>query len=68
MPLRGAYPTSAWAVGHAFADPRSIHIPGNTAPGTYRLVIGLYRMADGSRLPIEAGDDSLVLETLILVQ
>ncbi|MCC7450296.1 MAG: hypothetical protein IT324_22955 [Anaerolineae bacterium] len=68
MPLRGAYPTSAWAVGQPFADPRSITIPGNLSPGQYRIVIGLYRAGDGSRLPVDTGGDALTLHTPITVR
>ncbi len=66
-PLRGDYPTSAWTPGRPFADPHSLQL-SNVPPGTYRLVIGLYRLGDGSRLPLDVGGDSLTLRTLIAVQ
>ncbi len=65
-PLHGDYPTSAWAVGHPFADPHTLQV--NAPPGTYRLVIGLYRASDGTRLPVDSGGDSLALQTPITVQ
>jgi hypothetical protein len=33
-------------------DPRVLSIPEGTAPGWYRLEVGLYRSADGVRLPV----------------
>ncbi len=68
MPLRGAYPTSAWAVGQPFADPHSLTVPANLAPGQYRIVIGLYRAGDGSRLPTDTGGDAFNLLTSIVVK
>jgi hypothetical protein len=65
-PLRGEYPTSAWATGHPFADSHTIQL-ASVPPGTYRLVIGLYRLADGSRLPVDTGGDSVTLQTPIIV-
>ncbi|MEP7289039.1 MAG: glycosyltransferase family 39 protein, partial [Chloroflexota bacterium] len=64
-PLRGSYPTSAWAVGIPLVDIHSLKV---TPPGTYRLVIGLYRPRDNSRLPVDLGGDSLTLQTPITVK
>lgn len=68
-PQNGEYPTSSWIVGSPFYDRHVIHINGDKVlPGTYRLVIGLYRPKDGSRLPRETGGDSVLLDTPIVVQ
>jgi 4-amino-4-deoxy-L-arabinose transferase-like glycosyltransferase len=64
-PRLGTYPTSAWAVGHPFADPRLLKID---QPGTYRIVIGLYRLTDGTRLLVDNGGDSVILQTPIVVK
>jgi hypothetical protein len=54
-PLQGDYPTSAWAAGEAFADPRMIRLQAGhreaLPPGAY-LLVGLYRLGDGTRLPV----------------
>jgi hypothetical protein len=68
-PLGGDYPTSAWASGHPFADPHPLVVDAASAPpGTYRLVIGLYRLSDQSRLPVDSGGDSVTLPTPITVR
>jgi hypothetical protein len=67
-PLQGDYPTSAWATGVSFSDPHIIQIPPDVPAGTYRLVIGLYRLHDGSRLPVDSGGDSLKLQTPIRIR
>jgi hypothetical protein len=67
-PLQGDYPTSAWATGAPFNDPHTIQIGADVAPGTYRLMIGLYRLRDGSRLPVDSGGDSLTLQTPITIR
>ncbi len=68
-PLRGVYPTSAWAPGQPFAEMRQIQIaPGKVPPGTYRLALGLYRPDDLSRLPVDSGGDTLILRTKVQVK
>jgi hypothetical protein len=68
QPYYGHYPTSAWAVNQPFEDPHALTVPADTAPGQYRIVVGLYRAGDGSRLPVDAGGDSLVLQTPIIIE
>ncbi len=69
-PLEGQYPTSLWAPNHPFVDSHHLSLDGVT-PGIYRLVIGVYRLSDGSRLPVTGGGtagDSLILQTPIVVK
>lgn len=63
-PLAGSYPTSVWAPYHPFADGHIVDMY-EVPPGTYRLLVGLYRLTDQSRLPI-ARDGVVVGETLLL--
>ncbi len=65
-PLQGDYPTTAWAAGQPFNDPRVL--PINLPPGTYWPVVGLYRAADGQRVPLDGGGDSVILQTPITVR
>jgi hypothetical protein len=51
QPLAGVYPTSLWSPGELIADPRTVALP--EGPGTYDLVVGLYRLDDGQRLPVD---------------
>jgi hypothetical protein len=52
-PLKNLYPTYYWNEEEVVPDPRVLSIPGGTAPGWYRLDVGLYRSADGTRLPLD---------------
>jgi hypothetical protein len=51
-PLKNLYPTYYWMEGEVVPDPRVLSVPEGTAPGWYRLEVGLYRSADGVRLPV----------------
>jgi len=61
-PLKNLYPTYYWGEGQTVPDPRTLSVPGDVAPGWYRLEVGLYRSGDDQRLPVldesgsEAGD------------
>jgi hypothetical protein len=68
QPYYGHYPTSAWAVNQPFEDPHALTVPADTPPGQYRIVVGLYRVADGSRLPVDVGGDTFVLRTPITIE
>jgi hypothetical protein len=47
-PLNGDYPTDWWSPGETIIDTRPLPLP----PEADRVTIGLYRLADGARLPI----------------
>ena len=64
-PLDGAYPTSAWLPGQTIHDPRFIPL-GETPPGQYQLIVGLYETASGRRLKTAEGNDFVALSTLTL--
>ena len=46
--LSGDYPTDWWSPGETIIDTRPLTLP----PEADRVTIGLYRLADGARLPI----------------
>ncbi len=54
-PLNGRYPTTQWQPGELVRDRQVLAVPDGVAPGTYRLIVGLYRAADGQRLPTPSG-------------
>jgi hypothetical protein len=59
QPFQGRYPTSWWSPGELIVDRRSAPA---IAPGKYRLLVGWYRLSDGSRLPLaDGGGDSVTL-------
>lgn len=67
QPFDGDYPTSIWRAGETFVEERSVALTADGLPQNAVLAIGLYRPADGTRLPIvdAAGqrlrDDQMVL-------
>jgi hypothetical protein len=52
-PLDGDWPTSAWEPGQTFRDDYRIAVPADLAPGAYELRVGLYRLGDFARLPVQ---------------
>ncbi|PKO20714.1 MAG: hypothetical protein CVU38_18685, partial [Chloroflexi bacterium HGW-Chloroflexi-1] len=54
-PVRGFYPTQAWAAGELVRDRHTLALPPDLRPGDYRLIVGAYRAADRVRLETKAG-------------
>ncbi|MEZ4767597.1 MAG: 6-pyruvoyl-tetrahydropterin synthase-related protein [Caldilineales bacterium] len=52
LPQDGANPTWAWAPGEIITDTRTLQVRADAEPGDYRLLVGLYDPADGTRLPV----------------
>lgn len=50
-PLNGAYPTSLWEPGEIIADEIVIPLTGPLPAQTYQVVVGLYNLETGQRLP-----------------
>lgn len=50
-PMGGDYPTQLWAAGDMVADPRVVALPNDLPPGRYKLLVGLYSLETGERLP-----------------
>jgi 4-amino-4-deoxy-L-arabinose transferase-like glycosyltransferase len=50
-PLHNDYPTSHWSPGETLADTHVVPLKGGLPPGAH-LLVGLYRLADGARLPV----------------
>jgi hypothetical protein len=44
-PLEGRRPTSAWKPGDLVRDDQDLFVPETVAPGTYRLLAGMYDAA-----------------------
>lgn len=67
----GDYPTERWPLDKYVRDQHVISIPGALPPGKYQLAVGLWTMADSTRLQVQdaAGEqlgDSIVLERLVV--
>ncbi len=65
LPNNGFTPTMLWQPGETVRDAHTLQLPSNLAPGSYRLVTGLYRFRDLSRLPLTtsqgASDEDFVV-------
>jgi hypothetical protein len=69
-PLNNDYPTGWWDAGEVIVDPHPLDLSG-VAPGEYRVLVGLYHLASGDRLPATVGgaplpDNALDLGTIRL--
>lgn len=69
VPVDGAYPTTAWAVGEAVADTYLVPIQPDAPPGVYQVEIGIYEPITGQRLAVldEGGqpvDDRILLQAV----
>ena len=60
-PANGDYPTNVWRSGDIVRDAIEIPIRADAAPGDYRLLVGLYQLESGLRLPTETSLDHIVL-------
>ncbi len=57
LPLQAeGAPSSAWQPGQQAFTRAAIALPAGLAPGSYRLIAGLYDPQSGVRLPVEGGD------------
>ncbi len=65
-PLDNDYPTSYWSPGEVLADTHVVLLKDDLPTGAY-LPVGLYRLADGTRLPVytttgeRVPDDAIML-------
>ena len=55
-PMDGLRPTWTWEPGEVIADPHAFAIDSNAPLGDYRLLVGLYDLPTGQRLPILGAD------------
>lgn len=57
--------TTTWLPGEEVVDNHGVLVPLGLAPGEYRLLLGLYELAEpGRRLPLPSGDDDYLLATV----
>jgi len=66
QPLGGAYATTHWHVGERLADPYQLNIPPDLPAGEYELVVGMYLLSSGERLPLLSSDGQVVGDNIPL--
>jgi len=66
QPLDGTYPTSFWNVGERLVDPYRLEIPSGVPPGEYELLVGMYLLATGDRLPLLGANGQVLGDAISL--
>lgn len=66
VPVAGAYPTTAWAMGETVADPYRVPIQINAPPGLYQIEIGMYEPVTGQRLAVLSEEGQRVGDRILL--
>jgi hypothetical protein len=61
QPRDGSYPTHAWSPGELISDTHSITADPTQLDQLDHVVIGMYTLADGKRLPNASGGDTILL-------
>jgi len=56
-PANNRYPTSQWRAETLIEDIHTLPFNEPLPPGTYRVLVGLYRLQDGARLPVTPADE-----------
>ncbi len=51
-PVHGTRPTGGWATGEELDDAYDFYVKADAPPGTYRVIVGWYLLADMHRLPV----------------
>lgn len=69
----GAFPTENWPGDKYVRDEHELELPGDLAPGEYRLLVGLWLPAEGGRLQVvdangRAVGDRVLLNNAIVVE
>ncbi len=65
-PVEGRYPTSQWRVDTLIADRHEMPLRDPLPEGRYEIRVGLYRLADGSRLPVTPVDERVIDNSVVL--
>jgi hypothetical protein len=67
QPRDGRYPTSVWDQGEVVDDPHLLVVPANLPDGDYQVVVGLYSVESGERLPVLDGESNPIGDSVPLV-
>jgi hypothetical protein len=61
QPVGGTRPTTGWIAGEYVGDGYAIPLPASLPAGTYRLMVGMYRLDTMERLPVLSGGDAYLV-------
>jgi hypothetical protein len=62
IPANWARLTTSWLPPEVIEDTHTLFPPTALAPGTYRLIVGLYDPPTGRRATMQTGQDSIAVE------
>jgi hypothetical protein len=63
-PLGGYAPTSTWSPEEVLEDSYRLAVASDAPPGEYELIVALYLLETGERLPVQGGDNAVILGRL----
>jgi mannosyltransferase len=64
-PGDGLIPTVIWEPGRSLADRHGIPLPHDLPAGRYRLIVGVYHVTTGERLPVFGGDHVALCDVVV---
>jgi 4-amino-4-deoxy-L-arabinose transferase-like glycosyltransferase len=67
VPRQGEYPTWAWQPGERVWDAHTLDVPPGWQAGADALQVGLYRLEDGTRLPVYDGSGQRMTDDAALL-
>lgn len=67
QPENGDYPTGEWVEGETVRDEHTLTLESTLQPGEYTLVVGLYDLGSGERLPAFEQDGKLMPQKRIVL-
>ncbi len=66
QPGGGWYGLPLWPPGQPVIDDYAFQLQPDAPPGTYRLIVGLYRSDTLERLPVQSGGDFVEIATVVV--
>jgi hypothetical protein len=64
-PGGGSWPTTVWRRAETVADNHGLLIPTHVVPGRYELVVGMYLVETGDRLPAYRANEEIGVQALL---
>lgn len=65
-PIFGYSPTTRWEAGEVIADQYQVHLDATTPPGSYRLLIGMYRTQTMKNLEVRQASNAWPGDRVVL--
>jgi hypothetical protein len=63
----GDAPTSTWSPGEVLSAPYQLTVASDAPPGKYQLIVALYVLETGERLPVQGDGDTVTLRKLEII-